>query len=311
MIRFREFITESVRQGLPHIHSMDHKQFGDLIRGGKIHIHKATEKTDGMTHVMGHDEHGFYTQSSGSGAEKMRKPSDFHERAKRRAQETGKPYDSTAADAFSHVHKILTSNKSLTKHLADTHKKTGEDTKIRGEVFYKPLGKPSEDHPHEVKFVGTSYSPHHMGHVGKYVVHSELPDNKHIEDHEAFAKAHSKEDLNFDHDKIDHKTSHVDVSKEHKAFHKLDHELLGSRTKPSNKTAKMAEVEKLSKIQKSAATKVDSHIRASGMKPKWGSGTEGVVVHASDENPHAPRFKVTSDAFRSYRADPSKKFKKD
>jgi hypothetical protein len=291
---------------------MDHRQFGDLIRGGKVHIHKATEKTDGMTHVMGHDEHGFYTQSSGSGSEKMRKPSDFHERAQRRAKETGKPYDPTASDAFGHVHNILASNKSLQKHLKDEHKRTGEDTKIRGEVFYKPLAKQSEDHPHEIKFVGTSYSPHHMGHVGKYVVHSELPDNKHITDHEHFSKAHSKEDINFDHDKIEHKPGHVDVSKEHKAYNGLDHELLNTRTKPSNKAEKTAEQEKLSHIQKAVATKVDHHVRASGMKPKWGSGTEGVVVHPSEHNPHAPRFKVTSDAFRGYRADPSKsRFKKD
>jgi hypothetical protein len=306
MLRFRTFITETVRQGLPHIHSMDHKQFSDLIRGGKVHVRKATEKTDGMTHVMGHDEHGFYTQSSGSGAEKMRRPSDFHERAKRRAAETGKPYDSTAADAFAHVHKVLASNKGLVQHLRDVYKKTGQEAKIRGEVFYKPMGKPSESHPDEIQFVGTSYHPSHMGHVGKYVVHTELPDNKHIEDPHEFVGKHSKDDINFDHDKIEHEPGHVDVSPEHKAFNRLNHELINTRTKPSNKTEKMAELEKMSRIQKSVASKVDAHVRAAGMKPKWGSGTEGVVVHPSDQNPHAPRFKVTSHAFREYRADPNK-----
>jgi hypothetical protein len=40
------------------------------------------------------------------------------------------------------------------------------------------------------------------------------------------------------------------------------------------------------------------------LTPKWGSGSEGFVVHPSSENPEAPRFKKTSDDFRAYKANP-------
>ena len=90
MLGFKNYlISESIRQGLPHITTMTHGQTSNLLKGGKIHLSDVTEKTDGMTHVMGYDEKGFYTQSSGSGSEKMRKPEDFHERAKRLTKETG------------------------------------------------------------------------------------------------------------------------------------------------------------------------------------------------------------------------------
>lgn len=302
MKTFAEYLVESVRVGLPHITTMNHTQFKGLIHDKKVHIHDVTEKTDGMTHVMGHDEHGFYTQSSGSGKEKMRKPEDFHERAQRRAKETGKEYNPTSANAFAHVHKIMQANKAVTSHLAAHYKKSGQEAKIRGEVFYKPMGTPSEHHKHEIKFVGTSYDPSHMGRVGKYVVHTKLPDNHHVDvDH---LKKHQCKDMHFDDDKIEAKKGHVDVSKEHEDFHKLNHELINSRTTPKNKAAKLAELEKMGHVQKRVADKVDAHVKKMGVRPKWGSGTEGLVVHPHGVHEHAPRFKVTSDAFRAYRADP-------
>jgi hypothetical protein len=68
----------------------------------------------------------------------------------------------------------------------------------------------------------------------------------------------------------------------------------------------------MSSIQKKISNKVDAAIKSSGAEPKWGSGSEGIVVHPSKSNPNAPRFKVTSDAFRAFKADPKNKegFKK-
>lgn len=305
MKSFSEFISEaSIRQGLPHITTMDHKQFGHLIHDGKVHAHTATEKTDGMTHIMGHDEHGFYTQSSGSSSERMRKAADYEHRAKRRAKETGNEYNDTAPKAFGHIHKMLEKNKAVRDHLKQHHEKTGEDVKIRGEVFYKPLAKPGHM-PGEVKFVGTSYNPKHMGEHGKYVIHSKLPENHHV-DTEKFKK-HSTHELNFDDDKIAHQPGHVDVSAEHKQFKTLDHNLIGSRTTKTNKEAKTAELFKMSKLQHSVSKKVDAHFKKQELRPKWGSGSEGIVVHPSEHNKDAPRFKVTSDNFRAYRADPNRK----
>jgi hypothetical protein len=296
-----QFIAEaSIRQGLPHITTMDHHQFGNLVGTGKVHLHSTTEKTDGMTHVMGHDEHGFYTQGSNSGSEKMRSGKDFHRRAQRREKETGNPHDPRVPTAFAHVHDMMAKNKGVKKHLSDEYKKSGKDAKIRGEVFYKPFGNQG-DHPHETKFVGTSYDTRHMGEHGKYVIHSKLPENHHV-DTEKFKK-HSTHEMNFDDDKIHKDMGHVDVSHEHAKFMKLDHGLLGSRTKPSNKAAKTAELEKLHGLKHAVSSKVDSHIKKHDISPKWGSGSEGIVVHPTVKNLNAPRFKVTSDNFRKFKAE--------
>ena len=309
MISFYRFISlqeASIRQGLPHITSMKHGDFHNLIKSGNVHLNHMTEKTDGQTHVMGHDEHGFYTQSSGSGSEKMRKPSDYEERARRRAQETGKEYDSSSSDAFGHIHHVLQNNEKLQQHLKKEHERTGKDVKVRGEIFYRPWGKKG-DHPGETKFVGTSYSTHHMGKVGKYVIHSKLPENQE-HDTEHFKKKLSDENINFDDDKIKHPSSHVDVSGEKHEFGKLNHELINSRTTPKNKEAKTNEVKKMQDLQKRVSDKVDDHVKKMNLKPKWGSGSEGLVVHPHNDQ---PRFKVTSDAFRKYKSsEESKNFKK-
>ena len=308
--QFTQMLTENkVRQGLPHITTMNHEQLTSLTHGGKIHLHDMTEKTDGSTHVFGHDEHGFYTQYSGSGSEKMRSHEDYVNRAKRRAEETGKPLDLGAAHTFGHIHNVLASNKALQKHLKDQYEKKKSEVKVRGEVFYRPNAKEG-DHPGEVKFVGTSYRTDHMGKVGKYVIHSRLPEN-HEHDLEHFKKHLSSADMNFDDDKIDHEKAHVDVKQEHEELKKVDHELLKQRTSKSNKEAKEKEQAKLSDISKRISDKVDAHIKKQNLSPKWGSGSEGIVVHPSTKNKNAPRFKVTSDAFRKYReSDEAKEFKK-
>jgi len=309
MKHFATFLTESIRQGLPHITSMDHHQFKDLTAGGKVHLHKVTEKTDGRKFEFGHDEHGFFTQGTGSGKEKMRTPEDHINRAKRRAEETGKPYEPGGAGAAADIHKTLMNNHKLLNHLRIKHKKKGGEVRVSGEVFHKPDAKPSE-HKGEVKFVGTSYDPSHMGTKGKFVIHSELPANKeHNLEH--FKKHLSSHEMNFDDDKINFHKHAVDVKPEHDEFHKLDHDLLSSRTTPKNKELKAKEKEKLEGIQRQVSAKVDAHVKATGVKGKWGSGSEGLVIHPSEENPNAPRFKVTSDAFRQYRAsDASKNFGK-
>ena len=67
---------------------------------------------------------------------------------------------------------------------------------------------------------------------------------------------------------------------------------------------------KLYHIQSSVSAKVEHHFSKANISPKWGSGTEGMVVHPSASNPESPRFKVTSAAFKAYKADPNNRFKK-
>lgn len=295
----KQIISEGIRQGLPHITTMDHDQFTSLTHGGKVHVEGATEKTDGSTFKFGHDEDGFYSQSSGSGNEKMRHPRDYEERATRRSKETGKPLDLTGARAFAKAHEALQKNKPLVAHLKDRAEKSGGETTVRGELFSKALARPSDTNKGEVKFVGTSYDPKRMGKVGKIVIHSKLPENQ-GHDLEHFKENLSDTNVNFDDDKIEHNPGHVDVKPEVKELSSVNHELLKSRTTPKNKEAKTVETAKFDAIKKKVSDKVDAHVKSLNVSPKWGSGTEGMVIHPKPGS-SAPRFKVTSDAFRGYK----------
>ena len=306
MIRFKTFMSESVRQGLPHLHSTETSkgnqtpslsidQFAKTTHGGKIHIHGVTEKTDGQTFRMGHDHHGFYTQHSGSADEKARTGQDHIDRSKRRAKERGIEYDHNAPSAMAKFHDALHSNKALTDHLAHHFKKTGQEVIVKGEAFNKHMAKPSE-HKGEVKFVHTSYHEPKAKH-GTFVIHSKLPGNEH-HDTEHFKKHLSNHDIHFDDDKVHHTGGHVNVKDEVHDFHKLDHELINTRTKPTNKAAKLAEIEKFNNVKKRVTHKVEAHVAKLGIKNKWGSGSEGLVVHPSEHNPHATRFKVINPAFK-------------
>lgn len=308
-IQHRELITEGVRQGLPHITTMTHDQLSSLVKGGKIHVDKVTEKTDGIPHEFGYDEKGFYTRSKGTGEAKVRSPQEYHDLAKKKAEGGKSVYNPDKANTFGHIHSMLHGNQALQKHLSDQHKKSGGDVRVKGEMFYKPLSQESE-HKGERRFVSTSYNTSHMGKIGKFVIHSELPENK-GHDVEHFKKNLSSSDLNFDHDKIEHNKASIDVSDEIKGLGSINKNLLGSRTTKSNKAAKAAEQEKLDKIKSAVSNKVDAHFSKTLIKPKWGSETEGFVVHPAKANSNAPRFKVTSESQRqkmlAQKLDPSKK----
>lgn len=312
MKRFKSFLNEaSIRQGLPHLYSsptpaggqtpsLSTDQFRNLVKGGKIHIHHITEKTDGQTFKFGHDEHGFYTQHSGSGDERIRTPEGHIERAKRRAKETGKEYMPTGPEAMAQFHAALQNNQKLQSHLRNQYKKTGKEVVVRGEAFNKALAQPG-DKKGEVKFVHTSYSPEGMGKQGAFIIHSKLPDNA---DHDTnhFKKNLSDSNITFDDDKIEHKAGHVDVADEERDFNHLNHDLINSRTTPKNKEAKMAELERFNQIKTRVHNKVSKHLQSLGIKNKWGSGTEGLVIHPSLVNPDAPRFKAVNPAFKEAKA---------
>ena len=293
-------MTESIRQGLPHVMTMHHDDFHNLLKSGRIEVRDPTEKTDGSTIMFGHDKDGFYTQSSGSGADKMRNPGDYLARAQRRAAEKGIEVDPAGSNMFDHVHGVLQKNKKLMNYLKAQSAREGGETKVRGELLYMPFARPSEEKAGEVKFVGTSYDPSHIGQVGKIIVHSRLPENKNHNLDQIMGVGNK--DINFDHDKIEVPPTAVDVSDEREQMKGINRNLLNTRTSPKNKAAKMAEQSKLDAIKKSVSDKVDNHVRGLKISPRWGSGSEGLVIHPP-EGSDVPRFKVTSDNFRAFKAD--------
>ena len=314
MLSFNQFVTEaSIRQGLPHISStttekgnatpsLSTEDFEKTTKGGKIHLGNITHKTDGQTFKFGHDEQGFYTQHSGSGDEKIRTAQGHIDRAKRRAQETGKEYSPVAPQAMAKFHEALHKNTALQQHLANEYRRTGKEVTVKGEAFNKALAVPSDTKKGEVKFVHTSYDPKRMGKQGMFVIHSQLPGNEH-HDIEHFKKHLSDSNINFSGDVAHNKPTHVDVSHEVGEYGKLNHGLINSRTTPTNKASKLAEVEKFNNIKKKVHEKVETHVNNLGidMHP-WGSGSEGLVVHPTKANPEATRFKVVSKEFKQAKA---------
>ena len=301
MLSFKQYIVEgSVRTGLPHITTMSTDQFKNLTKNGQVHLHDITEKSDGMPHEFGHDEHGFYTRTKPTGDAKVRSTQEYQDILKAKAERTGNPYNPDKTKSFAHIHSTLQNNKALTDHLKNQFEKTGQDVRVKGEILYKPISQPSE-HKGERRFVLTSYDANKMGSVGKYIIHSKLPENAgHDIDH--FKNKLSNSELNFDGDKVEHKPSSVDISKESHGFGDLNHDLINSRTTKTNKEAKLAEIAKFDRIKKKVSDKVDKHVDSKGIKNLWGSESEGLVVHPSKANPEAPRFKVTSSSFRQAKA---------
>ena len=179
-------------------------------------------------------------------------------------------------------------------------KRTGKEVVLRGEAFNMSLARPSDTTKGEVKFVHTSYDPKPMGSQGSFIIHSRLPENQgHDLEH---LKSLSNSRIKIDDDVISHKPGHVDVADEVSDYHKLDHGLMASRTTPKNKAAKMAELGKFNDIKKRVREKVTTHIGKLGIQNKFGSGTEGLVVHHSDANPAAARFKIINPAFGAAKA---------
>lgn len=291
------FLTEAVRTGLPTIHSsesktpMDHHQLHNLIHTGKVHLNDVTEKTDGSVFHLHYDDKGFGTQYSGSGNEIMRSKADYHERTKRRAQETGKEYNPTVPEGFGKFHEALAKNKGLQTHMKSEYEKTGKPVHIKGEAFNRNLGEHHDDETHSTAV--TKYDTSHMGKHGKFVIHSKLPGNEHHQD----LSKHSDENITLDDDKIPFKPTHVDVKDEAEKLKGLNHELLNSRTTMRNKEDKEREMSKVSHIAKSVSDKVNDAITNQHIKPKWSKvgNSEGFVIHPVGDQ---PRFKVLAPEFK-------------
>lgn len=285
MLRFKSFILESegkLRQGLSHVSDLKPDQFHELTKSGKIGG-DVTEKTDGMAFEVGHDDGGFYTRTSHS--DKMRNKGDYENAAKAKF---GDGFNPEISRHFDRIHHELHSNPKLTNYLANGGKH------VKGEIYYKPHGKPTEHG--EVRFVGTAYDPKKMAQTGSFVVHSKLPENSHhnLEHVKSLGDKH----FNIDDDST-HKKVNLDVSDEHKAFSNLDHEVMKSR-KHADKEAKLNEVGKFNAIKHSVNEKLKHHL--SDLKPKWGSETEGHVIHP-EHGSSAPRVKVVSDTFKQNHAN--------
>ena len=290
----RSFISHLVEQstvkpmrvGIKHPKDLKHAEVAALIHGGKLHG-TMTEKSDGMAFEVGHDDQGFYTRSARS--DKVRNAGDYTAYTKRKY---GEDHVSPFSHHYDNIHHQLSSNPKLTQNLASQHA-AGKPSTLRGEMFWKPLGEKTKK---GVKFVGTSYDPHQMGKNGKFIMHSQMPENK---EHDA---AHitklGDDNINFDHDKVKHGNVAINVSDEKKRFDAIDAEKLTSR-KAADKEAREHEQRKLEDVKSRIEGRLKQH--AAKNDNRWGPESEGHVFHPASSA--AQRIKLTSDTFKQFKKD--------
>lgn len=293
----------SIRRGLPHLYStrtekgnwtpsLSVEEFFYLTKDGKVHLANLTEKTDGATFLLGFDRWGFFTQHSGSGDMRARVGSDHIMRAALRAEERGIELNKKVAYAFDNFHNGLHSNVRLQEYLSHQYEKYGEII-IRGEIFNRGLASKGAKRG-ELRFVHTSYSTKNMGKCGSFILHSQLEDN--IKHRLIDVTSFNDSNITFDDDRLDVESRSVNVQEEVTKFCQIvDRFGGGSHEEPFNE------------IKKMVSEKVTRTISEIGIKNKWGSGSEGLVVHPSDYNPEAPRFKITSREFQEAKVN-SKRF---
>lgn len=291
MRSFTSFLVEEstvkpMRVGIKHPKDLKHAEVAALLQGGKLSGHM-TEKSDGLGFEVGHDDHGFYTRSSRS--DKVRQAGEYTAYTKRKH---GEDFVSPFSHHYDTIHQTLANNPKLTSYLKAQHE-AGKPSSIRGEMFWKPLGEKTKQ---GIKFVGTSYDPSHMGSHGKFVMHTQVSENKeHNPDHVAKL---GDEKINFDHDKVKHGKVSINVSDEKKRFNAIDTEKLTSR-KAADKEAKEHEQRKLEDVKNRIESKLKAH--AEKNPNRWGPETEGHVFHP--DSPGAQRVKITSDTFKQFKKD--------
>ena len=283
----RPLIEEKLRVGVKHTKDLSHEEVGKMLNSATLNG-DVTEKSDGMAFAFGHDEQGFYTRTSHS--EKMRQPEDYEAAARAKF---GDGFDPTISQHFGRIHRALQSNTALVNHLQSK----GKPTMVKGEVFYRPHGRPAEEHPNHVRFVGTAYDTRKMGNLGSFVVHSRLSENQ---DHD-LEKLKSLGDHNFNiHDDKVPGGSNIkaDVGDIKSEYDKIDVEKLRSR-KAGDREAKEQEQNKFDAVK----SKLDSRLRAHThlLDNKWGNETEGHIFHPHDES--LPKVKLISDTFKANKAN--------
>lgn len=281
-----------LRQGVKHLKDISHQRLGELLGDGTFRG-ETTEKTDGSVFQMRvrHDENGkpiFGTRTSSS--DWVEEPGGYLKAARAKF---GRDVDPEISKHFDRIHGELSNNPNLVSYLTQHAQAHDGESRLRGEIFYKPHGRPAEDGG--MRFVGTSYDPNKMGGTGMFVVHSKLPENANhnLKD----LKSLGDDNINFDDDTLKGGKMKIDVSDEKAAYDKINPELLASRKK-ADAEAKEAEKAKLEKIRSSFESKLRAH--ADSIAPKWGmpgsNEKEGNVFHPSVGG---EIYKTQNETFRS------------
>lgn len=285
---------------IPHIHTMHRKDFHALMQQEWIDLQNITEKTDGYAFRFGRDKDGFWSMSSQSGGNKMRTKYCYYDRVEARELETGKPGNRDAAKVFGSVHSLLALNRPLQAMLL----LNGPDICIPGEVLLR-RGKETWDDAKIFQPVGTRYYTEGVGSCGKFIVHTQHPNNT---GQMNLDQKFGDDYINFDHDRfslfgqVDEDLMYIDIERIAKYYNKLDHGLmLGRKTK---KNAEQIDNERMQgqDFQNIVSDTVDAvFVNQLDIKPKWGPETEGYVVHPTEAYPKQPRFKVISTSFRKFK----------
>jgi len=284
-------MADILRKGIIHPKDMKYQHVKNMIGNGTLKG-EVTEKSDGAGFEVFHDENGFGVRSSRS--PKIAESDTFERNAR---EKFGDDFDPTMSRHYDRIKNALAGNKKLREYLQQKYNETGQETSMKGEIFYKPFGSPAEDGG--IRFVGTSYDPSKMGKLGSFVLHSKVGGNE-VHDPEAI-KQLGDSNFNFDHDIVQNGRYSIPAKDLKDKLEQINSDILTSRKK-EHAEAKAIEQRKLADLNDAVEKRLRTH--TDNLEPKWampGSNeTEGHVVHPDE--PEADKIKLTSDKFKAIKA---------
>jgi len=275
----------SIRKGIPHLYStvtpkgnltpsLSREDFLSLFdSNGIIKLNKVTEKTDGMSWVIGFDEHGFFTQHSGNGSVRIRTQDEHYTHLEGKAAAKSKEVNETLAIAAGLFHKHLELNSLLQQTLEIQHSIQNKTVLLKGEAFIRSLGNLDKG---KIKFVNISYDNWWVGSVGTFILHTQLEENSWVIDQDYILQC-SNGDIFIDHDLIDLETKELCLI-----------DLMDD----------LWYTDSLDWIRQATHNRIKQVLDTG--KYKWGPETEGWVIHHP-----LTRFKIVSNTFteRKYLVD--------
>lgn len=193
------------RKGIPHLTpgltpkgnqrpSLTDEEYESLFEDGVMRLKSITEKTDGISWVIGFDQDGFYTMYS-SIKQKMRRCMDFRTLELERVKK-GKPYRTDLVTGLMLFHMFLDHNLQLQQYLNNQWIVYRQECVIKGEAFIKKLSKTQDN---QICFNAVWYDAKHFtGDIGTFIMHTGLEENKFHSPDQICSFA--RDCINFDHD---------------------------------------------------------------------------------------------------------------
>lgn len=291
----------SIRKGIPHVYStktvkdnwtpsLSLCEFESTIKDGFVYTDNITEKTDGQFFLVGMDHAGFYSQHTGSGINRARSNCDHYKLAMQKHLKRGGNFKADIYRSFDAFHELL--HDKMDDYLRSVYQ-LGYEPVIRGEVFMNSIA--TIHNQVEVSYNYIKYDSRYFGEYGAFVIHSAM-NHGGYKDH---IWRWCDDTLTITDDRVKYArgatiTRCIDVMDILEEFKSYEFGVLTQRTTPKNREEKTEQFNTFNNLKKKLHARISNNIN---VVAKWGNELEGIIIHPSDKNPAAARFKLINEYF--------------